>query len=277
MLTPGDGHEPRDGRTKRLERRRDLGLDRGDARLHVRDHREMLAEQKPLMRLQLPLQRLHHGSPLVSRARMESIGQPLRLRLTGREPGQDRSTTAAHHFTQHRRELEVRRLQQLVDTLRVRRRLPHEGYGEIGPYFALSTSALDGWLDSYWDVGVDAGIGNTRWSSGDYRWALDLHAPRGEDWWTRLALAWEVLGRSEFTNLRQPSSISGPHVTSVGTVQRPFLGIDASRHDYVDTTLGVRVRVVGSMVLSLGVFKALNDQGVRPSGWSPVMSVEGTF
>jgi len=151
------------------------------------------------------------------------------------------------------------------------------GYGEIGPYFALSTSALDGWLDSYWDVGVNAGIGNTRWSSGDYRWALDLHAPRGEDWWTRLALAWEVLGRSEFTNLRQPSSISGPHVTSAGTVQRPFLGIDASRHDYVDTTLGVRVRVVGSMVLSLGVFKALNDQGVRPSGWSPVMSVEGTF
>jgi hypothetical protein len=126
------------------------------------------------------------------------------------------------------------------------------GYGEIGPYFALSTSALDGWLDSYWDVGVNAGIGNTRWSSGDYRWALDLHSPRGEDWWTRLALAWEVLGRSEFTNLRQPSSISGPHVTSVGTVQRPFLGIDASRHDYVDTTLGVRVRVVGSMVLSWG-------------------------
>src|SRR5262245_30765760 len=151
------------------------------------------------------------------------------------------------------------------------------GYGEIGPDFPLSTSALDGWLDSYWDVGVDAGIGNTRWSSGDYRWALDLHAPRGEDWWTRLALAWEVLGRSEFTNLRQPSSISGPHVTSAGTVQRPFLGIDASRHDYVDTALGVRVRVVGSMVLSLGVFKALNDQGVRPSGWSPVMSVEGTF
>ena len=140
------------------------------------------------------------------------------------------------------------------------------GYGEIGPYFALSTSALDGWLDSYWDVGVNAGIGNTRWSSGDYRWALDIHEPRGEDWWNRLALAWEVLGRSEFTNLRQPSSISGPHETSAGTVQLPFLGIDASRHDYVDTTLGLRIRVMDQMVLSLGVFKALNDQGLRPSG-----------
>ena len=86
-----------------------------------------------------------------------------------------------------------------------------------------------------------------------------------------------MLGRSEFTNLRQPSSISGPHVGFPGPVQRPYLGIDASRHDYLDTTLGVRVRVMGSMVVSLGVFKALNDQGVRPSGWSPVMSVEGTF
>ena len=62
------------------------------------------------------------------------------------------------------------------------------GYGEIGPYFALSTSLLDGWLDSYWDVGVDAGIGDTRRSSAHYGWALDIHAPRGDDWWTRFAL-----------------------------------------------------------------------------------------
>jgi hypothetical protein len=115
-------------------------------------------------------------------------------------------------------------------------------------------------------VGVDAGIGNTRWSSGDYRWALDIHAPRGEDWWTRLALAWEVLGRSEFTNLRQPSSISGQHVGFPGTVQLSYLGIDASRHDYLDTSLGVRIRVMESIVFSAGVFKALNDQGLRPSG-----------
>ena len=104
-----------------------------------------------------------------------------------------------------------------------------------------------------------------------------MHAPRGEEWWTRLALAWEVLGRSEFTSLRQASSISGPHVTAAGVVQRPYLGIDASRHDYVDTVLGVRVHLVESMVLSVGVFKALNDQGVRPAGWSPLVSVEGTF
>jgi hypothetical protein len=30
-------------------------------------------------------------------------------------------------------------------------------------------------------------------------------------------------------------------------------------------------------VLSLGVFKALNDQGIRQAGWSPVGSLEATF
>jgi hypothetical protein len=151
------------------------------------------------------------------------------------------------------------------------------GFGEIGPYAALSASLLDGWLDSYWDAGVDIGIGNTRWSSAHYSWAIDIHAPRSDDWWSRLALAWSVLGRSEFTSLRASSSISGPHVTPNGIVSEPYLCADASRHDYVDTTLGVRVQVWETLVLSVGVFKAINNQGVRPADWSPVGSVEATF
>src|SRR4029453_4856094 len=103
------------------------------------------------------------------------------------------------------------------------------GYGEIGPYFALSTALLDGWLDSYWDLGVGAGIGDTRRSSAHYGWALDIHAPRGDAWWTRVALAWEVLGRSEFTSLRQPSSISGTHVEPSGFGEAPYLCADATR------------------------------------------------
>src|SRR4029453_18364667 len=133
------------------------------------------------------------------------------------------------------------------------------GYGEIGPYFALSASVLEGWLDSYWDGGVDAGIGDLRRSSAHYSWALDFHAPRGEEWWRRFALAWSVLGRSEFAGLREPPSISGPPLTPAGTIDSPFLCADASRHDYADTTLGVRVQLVETIVLSLGVFKAIND------------------
>ncbi len=151
------------------------------------------------------------------------------------------------------------------------------GYGEIGPYFAVSTGLLEGWLDSHWDVGVDAGMGNTRVSSGHYSWALDIHAPRGDEWWTRLALSWSVLGRSEFTSLRQPSSISGRHVSPDGFVQAPYLCADGDRHDYADTTLSLRVNLADSIILSLGVFKPLNDQGVRAAGWSPLASVEGTF
>ena len=63
------------------------------------------------------------------------------------------------------------------------------GYGEIGPFLAFSTGLIDGWLDSHLDAGVDAGIGDLRRSSAHYGWALDLHAPRGPEWWTRIALA----------------------------------------------------------------------------------------
>jgi hypothetical protein len=66
-------------------------------------------------------------------------------------------------------------------------------------------------------------------------------------------------------------------VTPNGIVQLPYLCADASRHDYADTTLGLRIGLYRSLVLSLGVFKALNHEGVRPSEWSPVGSVEGTF
>ena len=151
------------------------------------------------------------------------------------------------------------------------------GYGEIGPYVALTTSLVGGWLDSDWDAGVDAGIGNLRWSSAHYSWELDFHAPRGEDWWSRLALMTSVLGRSEFTSLREATSISGPHVTPAGRFNEPYLGLDAHRHNYIDATFGVRVEVWRSVAVSLGVFKALNSAGVRPDGWSPVGTIEGTF
>ena len=151
------------------------------------------------------------------------------------------------------------------------------GYGEIGPFLALSTGFIDGWLDSHLDLGVDAGIGDLRRSSAHYGWALDLHAPRGQEWWTRLALTFEILGRSEFAALRERTSVSGPHVTSAGVADLPYLGFPPQRRDYADAVLGVRINLVESIVLSTGVFRALNASGVRPSDWSPVVSVEGTF
>jgi hypothetical protein len=65
-------------------------------------------------------------------------------------------------------------------------------------------------------------------------------------------------------------------VTPSGFAQ-PYLCADASRHDYVDTTLGLRIGLYRWLVPSVGVFKALKDEGVRASDWSPVGAVEGTF
>src|SRR5262245_5402130 len=152
------------------------------------------------------------------------------------------------------------------------------GYGEIGPYFAVSSSLFAGILDSYFDAGVDAGIGDLRRSSGHYSWAVDLHVPRDDNvWWSRIALAVSLLGRSEVTGLREESSISGPHVTPSGFADLPYLCIDTSRHTYLDATFGLRMQLYRSFVLSLGVFKALNNVGVRPAGWSPLGSFEATF
>jgi hypothetical protein len=150
------------------------------------------------------------------------------------------------------------------------------GYGEIGPYSALTANLLEGWLDSSWAAGVDFTIGDFGRSSGHYAWALDVHTPRRDDWWSRVAFSWSVNGRSEFTSLRVPPSYSGPHVTPNGIVNSPYLCADGDRHDYVDTTLGLRTRLFETVVLSLGVFKPINSQGVR-AGWSPLASVQGTF
>jgi hypothetical protein len=151
------------------------------------------------------------------------------------------------------------------------------GYGEIGPFLAFSTGLIPGWFDSHLDAGVDAAIGDLGRSSAHYGWALDLHAPRGDEWWTRFALTFEILGRSEFAPLRERPSVSGPHVTPAGVADLPYLGFEPRARNYADAVLGVRIHLVESIVLSLGVFRALNESGVRPSEWSPVASVEGTF
>lgn len=151
------------------------------------------------------------------------------------------------------------------------------GYGEMGPFAAVSAGLIPGWLDTHLDGGIDAVITGLRRSGAHYSWALDVHAPRGAEWWRRVALDFQVLGRSDFVSWRATPSIAGPHVTAGGIRDLPYLGFPARRRDYADAAFGVRVQLMQSLVLSLGVYKALNDAGVRADGWSPVASFEGTF
>ena len=137
------------------------------------------------------------------------------------------------------------------------------GYGELGAYGVLSTEFLHGLLDSHWEAGFDANVGVASHSSAHYAWAADLQASR------RVSLGAEIRGRSEIADWASTSSVSGPHVTPQGIRSLPYLGIDA--------TLGIRVRVWGTALLSAGVSTPLNDAGVRASGWSPVAAFEVTF
>lgn len=151
------------------------------------------------------------------------------------------------------------------------------GYGEIGPYAALSTTYFDGLLDSHMDAGFDVQVSEPRLSSAHYSWTMGLQAPP-DSMLGRVSLVGGVAGRSEIDGIRAGSSVSGPHVTPLGVVNEPYLCLDPDRHDYFDAVLGLRVRMVRSLVMSLGVFKPINTgEGVRPEGWSPVGSIEATF
>lgn len=152
------------------------------------------------------------------------------------------------------------------------------GDGEVGPFVALSTTFLQGWVDSHWDAGADVDVSHTRRSSAHYSWAFDVQPPHGTPL-ENVSFTTEFLGRSEFAGFTSRSSVSGPHVTDGGVVvNEPFLCLDPSRHDYADMILGVRWHVVRSLVLSAGTFKSLNEgTGVRVHGWSPVASIEAAF
>jgi hypothetical protein len=150
------------------------------------------------------------------------------------------------------------------------------GYGEIRPSCALSTSVIGGWLDSDWDAEADPASATwagarriTPGRSTPIRRVARSGGPacaRGE--------------RARAERVREPARgvvDLGAARAPAGRLDEPYLGLDAGPHDYIDATFGVRVAVWRSVVLSLGVFKALNSAGVRPDGWSPVGTVEGTF
>jgi len=152
------------------------------------------------------------------------------------------------------------------------------GEGEVGPFFALSTSLLQGWVDSHWDAGFDVAVSHSQRSSAHYSWGIDVQHPAGSTL-DRFSLTSEIIGRSEIAGIASRDSVSGPHVNDAGQiVNSPYLCLDPARHDYVDVIVGLRMRVVRSLVLTVGAYKAVNEGvGVRTHGWSPVGGLEAVF
>lgn len=152
------------------------------------------------------------------------------------------------------------------------------GYGEIGPFFALSKSFANGMIGSHWDAGFDFETSDFHRSSAHYGWGLSLQPPKGNTWHNRIALVGSVAGRSEIAGRRAFTSVSGPHVTPNSIADEPYLCYDPSRHDYFDASLGVRVGLWRTLGMTLGFYKAINSsEGVRASDFSPVGSLEATF
>ena len=152
------------------------------------------------------------------------------------------------------------------------------GEGEVGPFLALSTSQLQGWVDSHWNAGFDVAVARTQRSSAHYSWGIDVQHPPGSAL-DRFSLTGQIVGRSEIAGIATRASVSGPHLNDAGeVVNSPYLCLDPDRHDYVDVILGFRMRVVRSLVFTFGAFKAVNEGvGVRTHGWSPVAGLEAVF
>jgi hypothetical protein len=74
-----------------------------------------------------------------------------------------------------------------------------------------------------------------------------------------------------------------PHATQSGEFSlnepllKPVFGLGFDRKDFFDVALGARVRLVDRLVLTLGVFKPLNDDGFRTRAGAPVAALEATF
>jgi hypothetical protein len=145
------------------------------------------------------------------------------------------------------------------------------GDGELGPFLAFSVSLLDGLVNSHWNASYDLNVTHARLSSASYGWGIEVKPCA---WFS---VGGSVRGRSEVHRRRSRASVSGPHVTPSGIRNTPYLGIDPERKDYFDADLGVTVQLSKNFALRGGVMRAINDDGLRARGWSPIGSLQATF
>ena len=169
--------------------------------------------------------------------------------------------------------------QGLTSAVGVDARLPSgstdDGLGtgdfEIGPYLAISKLWGDR-VETQWNAGFDFDTMDSIESSAHYAFGVNVQAVK--EW---LDLGVSFLGRSEVDGLRSDASISGPHQTPAGPALTPYGGYSFDRKDYFDVSAGARVKLWRTLVLTLSALKALNEDGLRSSEWSPVGAIEASF
>ncbi len=146
------------------------------------------------------------------------------------------------------------------------------GEGELGWYAAAAGPRW--WrLEPQANLGFDFNLEDIDRSSGRYALGVDLGAA---SW---LGLAATFLGRHEVGARVDPDEVAAFHLggTLANFARDPILGLDFGRKDYFDFALGLRVQLYRTLVGSIAVLRALNDDGLRSSDWSPVAALEVTF
>jgi hypothetical protein len=141
------------------------------------------------------------------------------------------------------------------------------GVGELGPWVAASTLLWDR-VEPRVNLGFDFNLDDIDRSAGRYDLGVDVRAI-GD----RLDVGVAFLGRSEVGDRLSASETTGATFGHPG----PYLGLDFGRKDSFDLALGGRVRLTKTLALTLNALKALNDEGLRSSNWSPVGALEATF
>jgi hypothetical protein len=144
------------------------------------------------------------------------------------------------------------------------------GDGELSPYIAFSRVFWDR-VEPHWNAGFNFNVSDSDESSAHYSVGVTVQALE------RLGFAGAVMGRSDVTNRSEVTTVGGPHQTPTGTAITPYAGVNTDRNDYFDASVGAHLRIYKTAVLTFGFYKAINDDGIRTSEWSPVGGLQATF
>ena len=144
------------------------------------------------------------------------------------------------------------------------------GTGTIQPYLALSHRYFD-WIEPQLNAGFEFDVVESNRSRAHYSLGTTFTPCKWFD------MAFSLLGQSEVDGARSTASVSGPHVVNGTTTNLPYEAVSGDRKDYFDAVIAARVRIWETITFTGGVMKALNDDGLRSSLWSPILAFQGTF
>jgi hypothetical protein len=147
-----------------------------------------------------------------------------------------------------------------------------QGTGDfwITPAFYASTLLWDR-VEPFLNLAIDVDTQDTSLSQARYGVGFDV------DVVPRFGLVFAFLGRSQFTDPASSEDIDFLYLTPSGPAQRPLLGIDIGRNDFLDFSFGFRAVIWRSVMLFANGIFALNDQGLRNDTVIPTVGIEGTF